>query len=143
MAVALFARKLPGVRLNSAGIGAVVNAPADPLSIDLMRQRNLDISAHRGQQLRSWHCESADLILVMDLLQKQFIEKHYPTTRGKLFRLGEYGQFDIFDPHQMGRDEFERCLALIERGVEDWSARIAASGSPRSRATHDPVHITQ
>ncbi|WP_211441161.1 low molecular weight protein-tyrosine-phosphatase [Collimonas humicola] len=143
MALGLFARKLPGVQLNSAGIDAVVGAPADPLAIDLMRLRNIDISAHRGEQLRAWQCASADLILVMDLPQKRFIEKHYPTTRGKLFRLGEYGRFDIFDPHQGGRSDFERCLALIEQGVDDWTARIAASGSPPPKATHELVQITQ
>lgn len=139
MAVATFARKLPGVQMSSAGIYAVAGAPADPFSVELMRQRGIDITAHRGQQLRAWHCESADLILVMDKLQKQFIEKHYPTTRGKLFRLGEYGQFDIFDPHQQSRGEFERCLTLIDRGVDEWVARIVASRSPHSSLRHGPV----
>ncbi|AMP15037.1 low molecular weight protein-tyrosine-phosphatase [Collimonas pratensis] len=143
MALAMFARKLPGVQLSSAGIDAVVGAPADPFAIELMRRRGIDIEAHRGQQLRAWHCESAELILVMDLPQKQFIEKHYPTTRGKLFRLGEYGRFDIFDPHQKNLGEFERCLTLIDRGVDEWAARIVASRSPRRPATHGPVQITQ
>ncbi|MEO6919856.1 MAG: low molecular weight protein-tyrosine-phosphatase [Collimonas sp.] len=142
MAVATFAQKLPDVQLSSAGIYAAAGAPADPFSIELMRRRGLDITAHRGQQLHAWHCESADLILVMDVLQKQFIEKHYPTTRGKLFRLGEYGRFDIFDPHQRPRSEFERCLKLIDQGVDDWVERIVASRSPRSQPSRGQAQTT-
>jgi protein-tyrosine phosphatase len=124
MAAALFAKKLPGLHCRSAGIGALIGQPAAQDSIELMEQRDIDIRDHRAQQLQSWLCDSADLILVMDIEQKQHIEKQYPTTRGKLFRLGQFSQFDVFDPYKRPRDEFESCLRLIEQGVDDWVKRI-------------------
>jgi protein-tyrosine phosphatase len=126
MAAALLAQKLPAVELRSAGINALIGQPAAPHSIALMQQRDIDISAHRAQQLQAWLCESADLILVMDAQQKQIIEEQYPTTRGKLYRLGQYGQFDVFDPYRRSREQFEDCLRLIEQGVADWVSRIEA-----------------
>lgn len=126
MAAALFAQKLPGLECRSAGIGALIGQAAAPFSVELMQQCDIDISVHRAQQLQAWLCDSADLILVMDLEQKQYIEKQYPTTRGKLFRLGQFSQFDVFDPYQRSRDEFENCLSLIEQGVADWAKRIDA-----------------
>lgn len=124
MAAALFANQLPGLHCRSAGIGALIGQPAAPHSVELMKQRDIDISEHRAQQLQSWLCDSSDLILVMDMEQKQHIEKQYPITRGKLFRLGQFSQFDVFDPYKRPREEFESCLRLIEQGVADWVRRI-------------------
>ncbi|WP_211462231.1 low molecular weight protein-tyrosine-phosphatase [Collimonas silvisoli] len=124
MAAALLAQELPDVELRSAGIDALIGQPAAPYSIELMQRRDIDISAHRAQQLQAWQCEIADLILVMDTRQKQIVEEQYPTTRGKLYRLGQYGKFDVFDPYRLDRDQFEDCLRLIEQGVADWVSRI-------------------
>jgi protein-tyrosine phosphatase len=124
MAAALLAQQLPELECRSAGIGALIGQPAARFSIELMQQSDIDISAHRAQQLQEWQCDAADLILVMDGEQKQHIEKQYPTTRGKLFKLGQFSQFDVFDPYRRSRDDYQNCLCLIEQGVADWVRRI-------------------
>ena len=62
----------------------------------------------------------------MDLEQKSAIEREHPLARGKVFRLGEFGKFEIFDPFRLGRDEFVKCLNLIDQGVDAWVKRIHA-----------------
>jgi protein-tyrosine phosphatase len=89
MAEALLALALPGMTIQSAGLGAVIGAPADPISIALMAEAGLDISTHRGQQISTPLVMNAELVLVMDRQQQQEVHRRYPTSAGKVFCLGE------------------------------------------------------
>jgi len=86
----------------SAGINALIGAPADRSSVQVMWENGIDISAHRARSLGAWMVSGADLILTMDQDQKRFIELRYPESRGKLFRIGEFGQYDVPDPFRQG-----------------------------------------
>ncbi|OXI18967.1 low molecular weight protein-tyrosine-phosphatase [Burkholderia sp. AU15512] len=130
MAQALLGARLPGVDVRSAGIGALDGQPADPLAIDLMRERGLDLAPHRARQVSSRHITRADLILTMDLEQKRWLERRHPFLCGRVFRLGAAAHgFDIPDPYLGPRASFEHSLRLIERGVDAWCARIAPAAS--------------
>jgi protein-tyrosine phosphatase len=124
MAEALLKQELPTCEVRSAGIGALVGKPADPFAVQLMAERSIDITAHRAQQVLSGLTTQANLILVMDLEQKKYIESHFAGTRGKVFRLGEAAKADIPDPYREGLDSFQTSLRLIEEGVKFWSAQI-------------------
>lgn len=124
MAVALFAAALPGRAVTSAGLNALVGLPAAPLAQDVMRERGVDLSAHRAQQLGRAHCASADLILVMDRGQRRLVEERYPLARGKVFRIGEHENFDVHDPYRQPRFVFERSARLLELGVNGWLSRL-------------------
>jgi protein-tyrosine phosphatase len=124
LAEALLARELPGHTVWSAGVGALVGQPADPLSIDVALAHGLDISAHRAQQVTRVMCQQAELILVMEPLHKNQLEQQFPVVRGKVFNLGQYGGFDIADPYQQPRTAFDAAYFAIEQGVADWVPRI-------------------
>jgi len=124
MGQALIAAALPQLQVTSAGIGALVGEPADPLARQLMAERGLDIEAHRARQLTEQMCRQADLILVMDEAQRLHIGQRYPLARGKLFRLGEATRVDIPDPYRQGRPAFEQALQLIDAGARAWAERI-------------------
>lgn len=126
MAEALLRMKLPDLGVASAGIAAPSGALADPLAQELMLERGIDISAHRAKRVVFPSIAGSDLILVMDLEQKSAIEREHPLATGKIFRLGEFGKFEIFDPFRLGRDEFVECLDLIDQGVDAWVKRIRA-----------------
>lgn len=123
MAEALLASRLGrrGVRsrVESAGLAALVGAPADPIAQALLRELGLDLSAHRARQLLPEHVAAADLVLVMDEAQRRAVEAMLPSARGRVHRLGKWGGFDVPDPYRQGRPAFEGALALIERGVGD------------------------
>jgi len=124
LAQVLLARELPTHHVWSAGLEALVGAPADPISVLIAQDHGMDLSAHRAQQVTSVMCMQAELILVMEQAHKMQIEQLYPSVRGKVFRLGEFGQFDIADPYRQPREAFDTAYQGIAQGVSDWLTRI-------------------
>ncbi|MCC8394825.1 low molecular weight phosphotyrosine protein phosphatase [Paraburkholderia sp. MMS20-SJTR3] len=133
MAQALLAQRLEAVAVESAGIGALHGEGADPLAVQLMRERGLDLDAHRARQLTALIAAAADLVLVMDHAQKHYVERRFPALYGRVYLLGSShgaggppdARFEIPDPHRKGLASFEQSLALIDAGVDAWCARIA------------------
>ena len=128
IAEALLKQQFPDKQIWSAGLGALVGKPADPLSVEVAAAHGLDLSSHRAQQVASWMCQSAELILVMEQDHKAQLEKQFPLVRGKAFRLGEPGQFDIADPYRQPKDAFEAAYSAIALGVSQWTSRIRQLG---------------
>ena len=128
IAEALLKQQFPDKQIWSAGLGALVGKPADPLSVEVAAAHGLDLSSHRAQQVASWMCQSAELILVMEQDHKAQLEKQFPLVRGKAFRLGEPGQFDIADPYRQPKDAFEAAYSAIALGVSQWATRIRQLG---------------
>jgi protein-tyrosine phosphatase len=111
-------------RVSSAGIAALVGRPADPAAQELMRERGLDISAHRARQLTAEMLDDADLVLVMEEGHKRAVEQLHPPSRGRVQLLGRFGHFDVPDPFRGSRADFERALALIDRGIADYQKNL-------------------
>ena len=108
------------VRVESAGISALIGHPADPSAIDLMLERDIYISDHRARQLTFDVMRGFDLVLVMESRHRDRIEQLSPLTRGRVFTLGHWDQFEIPDPYRRPRAAFEEALRLIDRGVTSW-----------------------
>ena len=127
MAEALLRHELRGqeqVTVESAGLGALVGQPASEHSIALMQERGIDITSHRAKQLTPELVSGTDLILVMETRHKRAIEANEPTARGKVYRVGEWQDLEIPDPHREPRDAFEAALGMIDKGVADWVERL-------------------
>jgi protein-tyrosine phosphatase len=110
--------------VSSAGLNALIGHKADSKACQVMMKKGIDISGHRACQLNSEMIRKADLILVMETLQKNAIEENEPSTKGKVFRLGEWGKFDIADPYQKELSVFEETLTLIDQGVSQWIKKL-------------------
>lgn len=110
--------------VSSAGIGALVGHKADAKASQLITARGLDISPHRACQLNKEMIRRADLILVMELAHKIDIETKEPSAKGKIFRLGEWGGYDIPDPYRLDLKAFESALAKIDQGVSQWIKKL-------------------
>jgi protein-tyrosine phosphatase len=128
MAEVLLAHRLAdrglAATVQSAGIGALVGHPAEPIAVELMRERGLDLARHRARQLTLEMARSFELILVMEAAQQKHVEANMPSTRGRVHRLGRFGGFDIPDPYRQERSAFERSLAQIERGLADFEKAL-------------------
>ena len=132
MAEALLQHALRGTSdtsVESAGLGALVGFPASEYSVELMNEQGIDISAHRARQIDAEMINAADLILVMETRHKKGVDEIDPTARGKVYRLGEWQDVDIPDPHRQPRKAYEEALTLIEQGVDVWAGKIRVSGS--------------
>lgn len=110
--------------VSSAGLGALAGYPADAQACELMLEKDIDIADHRARQLNKEMLRNADLILVMELAHKKAIEEYTPSAKGKVFRLGEWGNFDVPDPYQKDKSAFLNALALIEKGVSQWVKKL-------------------
>lgn len=128
MAQGLLHRAFPDKLVLSAGIDALVGHPADPHSIQIMREQGIDISRHRARKLTGQMVREADLILTMDGEQKRYIEKWYSMAKGKVLRSGEFGDFDIPDPYQQDMNSFRKTYRLISEGMAELSRKIIQIG---------------
>jgi protein-tyrosine phosphatase len=128
MAEALFIQKLAEmaspISVSSAGLGALVNWPADPVAVELMHARGIDLSGHRARQASPGVLLAADLILTMSSGQQTEIESRIHTVRGRVHRLGKWSGYDIPDPYKRPKIAFEQSLILIEQGVVDWCEKL-------------------
>jgi protein-tyrosine phosphatase len=128
MAEGLIRQAVPGVQISSAGLSALVGHGADPIAVEIMAGIGVDISEHRTRMLTDEIARDADLILVMDDQQKQYLASQYPYARGKVFKLGEAASQDIPDPYRQGPEMFRTVFSLIENGVDEWVKRINSIG---------------
>lgn len=124
MAEGLLAAALPGVKLQSAGLNAVLGAPADELAVQLMSDRGIDITAHRARQINRQMCLDADMVFVMEREQRQRLEKTYPEVCGRVFRLGDHADQDVPDPYRQPASAFRTALSIIDDGIAHWVQRI-------------------
>ena len=113
-----------GLRVHSAGLGALVGEPAHAVAQELMAGKGIDITAHRARQLDDYMVDEADLILTMESRHKTAILARSPLAQGRIYRIGEIQGFDIADPYRGSRDDFVRSLTDIERGLADWTDRL-------------------
>jgi len=125
MAEALLRLRAPaGLHIHSAGIGALVGEPADPVSVRLMQDRAIDITAHRARQLTAMMVQQAELILVMEEKHMQHIHSLSPPAHGKVHCLGKWSEKDIPDPYKKSPEYFASILIPIEQGVDDWAKKL-------------------
>ena len=110
--------------VSSAGLGALVDHSPDPKACQLMIEKGIDISDFRARQLNKEMIRKADLILVMESAHKIAIEENEPSAKGKVFRLGEWGKFDISDPYKQDISAFVKSLNLIEQGIALWLPKL-------------------
>jgi protein-tyrosine phosphatase len=110
--------------VGSAGLGALIGHPPDAKACQLMMRKGIDISGHRARQLNKDMIRNADLILVMESSHKSAIEEFEPCAKGKVFRLGNWGNYDIPDPYQQNLSAFVISVNLIERGISEWLKKL-------------------
>jgi protein-tyrosine phosphatase len=120
MAQGLLAQRLPTAAVMSAGSAALVGRGADPIAIELMARRRIDIGSHIAAALNLELVRSAELVLAMTGGQRKWVETRYPFSKGKVFRIAERDGVDIDDPYGKGQAAFEKALMQIERGLAFW-----------------------
>lgn len=113
-----------GHTVTSAGLGALVDHAPDKMACELMLKKGIDISGYKASQIDAQMIRKADLILVMESGHKNALVSDEPSAKGKVFRLGEWGGFDIPDPYRKDLAAFESALDLIEQGVAEWLGKL-------------------
>ena len=125
LACAMLAQALPDIGFSSAGTHALVGEGADPLVLEMARERGVQLEEHVATALTDEQVRAADLILTMTKIQREQIEHAWPYARGKVYRLAENDGVDVVDPYRRHRMAFELAFAQIEHGVAHWSDVLA------------------
>lgn len=124
-----------GVRLASAGLGALRGHPMDSVALDLLREHGHDGSGHVARQIDDEMIRRADLILAMEQSQVDAITRRAPHALGRTFLLGKWqGGHEIADPYRRPRPAFEQAYRSIQAAVAGWIPHLL----PRRRVAGVP-----
>lgn len=142
MAVALWRRRHPAHLVNSAGLGALMGSPIDPMAQQALAACELSGKPHVARQLTPSFVTVADLVLVMDGAQLAMLNAMFPQARDKAFLLGHWlGGMAIADPVRGTAREFLAACHAIQACVESWTrwpdahaSRGDASGTHATRS---------
>lgn len=121
MAEALANELFPQLHVSSAGLNALIGKKADPFAVSVVTERGLCLEKHVARQLSWSMVKAADMILVMSTEQKKIVEDIHRFATGRTYRVGHFQKFDVNDPYQKSKAEFEEAFASIEAGLQHWS----------------------
>lgn len=110
--------------ISSAGIFAETGEKADIFSIKIASERGLDLTNHTAKQLCNEQLNFYDLILVMELLQKNLIEKKYKFISEKVQCIGKWRNLEIEDPYGKPYSSFINMANNIDNCLGDWILKI-------------------
>ena len=125
VAEVLLKHQQPQLKVFSSGIGALVGKPADPKSVAIMAEKNIELNNHCAQQINSVLVSAADLILVMEKMHIDAIQSKFPEARGKVHLIGKWNDNEeIPDPYKKNNDAFVNAVSLIESGLNAWQKKL-------------------
>lgn len=139
MAEALMRDRLAGagldseVRVISAGVWAEQGDRASTGATIVLRNRGIDMAAHRSQPLSLALLKAADIVLVMEEAHRRSIFHLAPEVLPKVFLLTEMagGHDDVADPYGGSVEEYtgtaDQLTALIDKGMPKILKRIGLS----------------
>lgn len=114
-------------QVESAGTWGLDGEPAATGSLRVMQAIGIDISKHRARSVNAVLLQEFDLILTMELSQKESIRMEFPETSEKIFLLSEMvDRFrDVEDPYGGTFSEYEFAAGEIKEYLEQGYGRIA------------------
>ena len=117
----LATRKIPGEWIvESAGSWVQDLLPPTPEAFIEAAKRSLDLSSHISQGIEALDLDSVDLLLVMEIGQKESILLDFPKLSGRIFLLSELSglAFTIPDPY-LTKESFSEIALEIETLIKE------------------------
>ena len=125
--------------VSSAGIETTAGKPAHLLAQEVARQEGISLVRHATTPLFQDLMQRSDLVLVMEVAQKDRVAKLYPRERHKVFVLGQFckkGPLDIDDPYSGTPEDFRVCFERIRESCDrviqqigEQSKRLGSNGN--------------
>jgi protein-tyrosine phosphatase len=111
-----------GLAASSMGIHGVDNQEPSSIVVDICKEHRIDISAHRSRKLFLPELESADLILGMEKVHREFLHLFFPSLDDKNFLLGAWPEDEtrksaIKDPMNSSPKVFREIFLLIQSHI--------------------------
>lgn len=121
----------PRYRVLSAGTAAWQGRPADPLTVEVMREVRVDLSAHRTRAVHPSLLGTADWICVMTRAQRDAVVELMPECRDRVRLLSPDG-VDLPDPAGRNLDFYRRVRDRVGLAVNGFlrNFRAETPGGP-------------
>ena len=121
----LLRRSLPVKKVDSAGVGALVDKPADDSAMRIADKHGLSLEGHKARQFSASLGRQYQLILVMEQQQLEQVSKVAPEARGKTMLLGHWlGGKEIPDPYRKSDEAFDSVYQLIYLACQCWTEKL-------------------
>ncbi|HHT1050708.1 TPA: protein tyrosine phosphatase [Raoultella planticola] len=118
-------QRLPEKIVDSAGVGALVDNPADPSASKVAEKYGLSLDNHKGMQFKSSLAKNYDLILVMEQEHLEQVSAIAPEARGKTMLLGHWiDKREIPDPYRKSDEAFDSVYKLIDQACQSWVEKL-------------------
>lgn len=122
----LLRRALPDLEIASAGIAAVVGAPADATALQAAAEIGVDLGGHIARQLSADLGRRAELILVMEPGHRREIQARFPQLSGRVMLFDQWsGGQGIPDPYRKSFETHRSSRDLILAAAQAWIPRLA------------------
>jgi protein-tyrosine-phosphatase len=112
-----------GWEISSAGVCAANGWPPSPNAVEAMREKQIDISAHRSRHLSPELIEQADVLVMMTRGHLDAVLAIAPETQDKVFLLNSFGvaqsAADIYDPVGESLEVYRRVRDEIDAALPD------------------------
>ncbi len=86
----LLRKRLPGVKVKSAGVHGLVKRPADATAADVAANHGVSLEGHAGRKLTAEMARNYDLILAMESEHIAQVTAIAPEVRGKTMLFGQW-----------------------------------------------------
>ena len=101
----------------SAGISAMAGARASAESVQVMRERGLDLGQHESQPINERLVRYADVIMVMTRSHRDAILTQWPNAAPRVRLLGS-NETDIVDPFGGAVEHYRRCAEQLDASLD-------------------------
>ncbi len=111
----------PKLRVASAGMLPRNGAVCPPEAVDAARETGVNLAAHRSLHLSRELAESADVLVIFDEKNLDWLRNRYPSLATPIIRLGSFGEaeaLDIADPDGRDAGVFRDTYARIEAALD-------------------------
>jgi len=113
--------------IRSAGLETTPGKPAHLKAQATALEHGLSLEKHTTTQVHAELLDKSDLIVVMEVAQKDRIHGLYPKTIGKVVLLGRFdstGPLEIADPYSGTSEDFRSCYQQVKRCCQALAARL-------------------
>ena len=124
------------ISVSSAGIFANPENTAEPFAVQVAREAGVDISGHRARVANNESLSWADIVLVMESAQREFVSMTFPTQSAKVALLGDFnrshgGGGEIADPYGSSEEVYRACFEEIREAVHGLIQLLSKDSAPR------------
>ena len=117
--------------VRSAGLETTPGKPAHAKAKAVAMQHRLSLNAHATTHVHKELIDQSDLIVVMEIPQKDRIQRLYPRSKGKVVLLGRFdsvGPLEIADPYSGTIEDFHSCFQQVSRCCDVLAGRLGMKG---------------